>query len=146
MAASVPVLNSANVTLHRVSVRHAVRMLVRKVVVAVEEDPSTMYGPYPRPLVVRLVRDVFARWLYLPAFCTRAGVLRRDRHRCAYCGGAATTVDHVMPACRGGRIEWLNTVAACVACNGRKADRTPDEAGMPLRWQPWQPRRIDIYG
>jgi hypothetical protein len=27
----------------------------------------------------------------------------------------------------------MNLVTACGACNGRKADRTPEEAGMPLR-------------
>lgn len=50
-----------------------------------------------------------------------------------------TTVDHIMPASRLTRIEadtWLNTVAACLKCNGYKANRTPEEAGMPLLFQP----------
>lgn len=141
----VPVLNHAEIVLSRVSVKHAIRMLVRKVVVAVEEDPEQMIGPYPRPIVVMLVRDVFAKFLYQPAFCTKKGVLRRDRHRCAYCGSAASTVDHVQPASRGGDSSWLNLVAACLGCNGHKADRTPAEAGMALLREPWVPRRIDIY-
>ena len=33
----------------------------------------------------------------------------------------------------------LNTVAACHGCNNRKADRTPEEAGMPLRYAPTEP-------
>ncbi len=143
---AVPVLNSSGITLHRVSVKHAVRMLVRKVVIAVEEDPSTMYGPYPRPVVVALVRDVFAKWLYREAFCTKAGVLRRDKNRCAYCGGHATSVDHIQPSSRGGATAWLNCVAACLKCNGKKADRTLAEAGMRLLFQPWVPKRIDLYG
>lgn len=146
MTAAVSVLNSSDLVLHRVSVKHAVRMLVRQVVTIVEDDPTVQYGPWNRPVVVRLVRDVFAKWLYLPVVCTKAGVLRRDRHRCAYCGGRADTVDHLVPASRGGRIEWHNAVAACFDCNGRKADRTPAEARMRLRFEPWEPRRIDLYG
>ena len=29
---------------------------------------------------------------------TRAALMHRDRFRCAYCGGKADTVDHVVPA------------------------------------------------
>lgn len=141
---SVAVLNYSDVVLHRVTTRHAIRMLVRKVAVIVEADDTVQYGPYPRPLVVRLVRDVFAKWLYAPAYCSRTAVLRRDGNRCAYCDGFATTVDHIVPACKGGPWSFLNLVAACRVCNGRKADRTPAQAGMVLRWQPWEPRRIDL--
>ena len=56
--------------------------------------------------------------------------LRRDRNMCAYCGGYADTVDHVLPRCRGGGDSWFNLVAACRYCNGLKGDRTPQEAGM----------------
>ncbi len=68
-----------------------------------------------------------------------AGVLARDSRRCGYCGGHATTVDHVLPRSRGGRNSWTNTVAACEGCNGRKDDRTPAEAGMVLRTEPTAP-------
>ena len=40
-----------------------------------------------------------------------------------------------MPASRGGRSSWDNTVTACYACNQRKADRTPHEAGMKLSFE-----------
>ena len=40
---------------------------------------------------------------------------------------------------RGGRWSWTNLVSACAACNGRKADRTPEEAGMPLVYLPYVP-------
>lgn len=139
---AVPVLNHSGVAIHRFSVKHAVRMLVRRVVVAVEEDPNRMFGPYPMPLKVRLVRDVFLKFMYNPAVCTKAGVLRRDRNQCAYCGKHATTVDHVQPRSRGGQDVWSNLVAACEGkrgCNARKGNRTPSEAGMPLLFTPWTP-------
>lgn len=61
------------------------------------------------------------------------GILERDEHICQYCGcKKANTVDHVMPRSRGGTSAPTNLVAACLSCNQKKADRTPDEAGMPL--------------
>ena len=66
-------------------------------------------------------------------------MLARDRHACAYCGRHATTVDHVLPQSRGGESTWLNAVAACAPCNHRKANRTPQQAGMSLVAAPRQP-------
>ena len=34
---------------------------------------------------------------------------------------------------------WTNLVSACKECNNRKADRTPAQAGMPLRFEPYDP-------
>jgi 5-methylcytosine-specific restriction endonuclease McrA len=81
------------------------------------------------------------------------GVLRRDDFTCVYCGikvgeaqrGAVLnrhdfTIDHIIPTSRGGKNTWGNTVCACPACNHRKGNRTPHEAGMPLRWEPKMPR------
>lgn len=64
---------------------------------------------------------------------SRRGVLERDEHRCVYCGDEATTIDHVLPASRGGRSTWGNLVAACGPCNEYKADRTPEELGWAFR-------------
>jgi hypothetical protein len=76
-------------------------------------------------------------------------VIKRDRCTCAYCGVAfdarALTIDHIVPASRGGPLSWMNTVAACRACNSRKADRTPDEARMPLLFAPFVPSRFEDF-
>jgi 5-methylcytosine-specific restriction endonuclease McrA len=137
---AVLVLNADLGPLHRVSLRHALRMLWRQVAVVHESEPDQAIGVWPMPKVVRLVSYVVTRWRYSggPAW-SRRGVLVRDQHRCAYCGGAAYTIDHVLPSSRGGRNTWLNTVAACGGCNQRKGDRTPAEAGMPLRFHPATP-------
>jgi 5-methylcytosine-specific restriction endonuclease McrA len=131
---AVLVLNADLGPLHRVTLRHAIRMLLRRVAVVHEAEPDRLIGVYPVPRVVRLVTYVVTRWRYShhPAW-SRGGVLARDGRRCAYCGGPATTIDHVVPRSRGGANTWLNTVAACVGCNQRKGDRTPSEARMPLR-------------
>jgi 5-methylcytosine-specific restriction endonuclease McrA len=51
-----------------------------------------------------------------------AAILRCDRHTCRYCGGHATTVDHITPKSKGGTDAWNNLVACCRKCNGSKQD------------------------
>jgi 5-methylcytosine-specific restriction endonuclease McrA len=93
------------------------------------------------PAVLRLHR--FVRVPYAPAAAiTRAGVLRRDRKRCAYCRSAGDTIDHVVPRSRGGAHSWENCVACCSKCNARKADRLLSEIGWSLPFVPGSPRRI----
>ncbi|MFP5072086.1 HNH endonuclease [Pseudonocardia nantongensis] len=94
----------------------------------------------PAPSVLRLSR--YVRVPYRRAVpMTRAGVLRRDARRCAYCTKRADTIDHVVPRSRGGAHSWENCVAACRACNARKADRLIEELGWTLRSTPRPPGR-----
>jgi 5-methylcytosine-specific restriction endonuclease McrA len=93
----------------------------------------------PRPSVILLARYVRTpHGRAVPV--SRRGVLRRDGHRCAYCGGHATTVDHVLPRSRGGADTWENLVACCVSCNNAKGNRTPEEKGWSLRVPARAPR------
>lgn len=144
----VEVWNADETLLHRVSVRHAVQMIWRGVATPVQVHATDRIGPYRVPVVVRLVRYVEQKWLYSRTRATysREGVLLRDRRQCAYCGRfTATTMDHVLPRSRGGATSWVNAVAACEPCNARKGDRTPDEARMPLRWEPYVPTRVQLH-
>nr|WP_253258665.1 HNH endonuclease [Pseudonocardia sp. N23] len=94
----------------------------------------------PAPSVMRLSR--YVRVPYRRAVpMTRSGVLRRDNRRCAYCGTRADTIDHVIPRSRGGAHSWDNCVAACRACNSRKADRLLEELGWTLPVPPAPPPR-----
>lgn len=134
------VLNADLGPLHRVSLRHAIRMLCRRVAEVHEAEDHIRIGPYPRPRVVRLVSYVVTKWRYTagPAW-SRPGVLVRDGRRCGYCAAGATTVDHIRPRSRGGGNTWKNTVACCDTCNQRKGSRTPTEAGMVLQVRPAVP-------
>jgi 5-methylcytosine-specific restriction endonuclease McrA len=71
---------------------------------------------------------------------TKKAVFIRDGFACQYCGVRITmgsgTRDHVVPLSRGGANVMTNVVAACKTCNLRKADRTPEEAGMVLHSRP----------
>ncbi|MEU6022214.1 HNH endonuclease [Micromonospora sp. NPDC048871] len=144
---AVLVVNADLGPLHRVTVPHAIRMLCRRVAEIHEAVPDQVIGVFPVPRVVRLVRYVVTRWRFTsgPAW-SRAGVLARDARCCAYCAGPASTIDHILPRSRGGRNTWKNTTAACYACNQRKGDRTPTEAGMPLRRVPVVPTWAALAG
>ena len=145
MTGSVLVLNASYEPLQRVSVQHAIKMLVREVAV-VEEEAGGTFGPFPVPKVLRLVRYVVTRWMHRRGqLCTKSAIKARDK-RCAYCGGRAETVDHIIPRSRGGALTWDNAVAACQRCNHRKADRTPEEAGMKLLVVPMRPTHALLVG
>ena len=49
------------------------------------------------------------------------------------------TVDHIIPKSRGGPNSWSNLVTSCFRCNSIKDNKTPEEAGMKLRFKPYTP-------
>lgn len=57
----------------------------------------------------------------------RFEILRRDGHRCRYCGATKDEVrlevDHIHPRSRGGDDDPDNLVTACFDCNRGKRDR-----------------------
>lgn len=79
---------------------------------------------------------------------TRYNVFLRDDFRCQYCGeefdAKDLTFDHVVPKSRGGVSSWSNIVSSCAEDNLRKANRTPEEAGMKLLREPREPSPYDI--
>jgi 5-methylcytosine-specific restriction endonuclease McrA len=141
------VLNASYEPLHKVDVRHAIRMLVRGVAVVEEAVEGRTMGRFPVPRVLRLVRYVAMRWRHgrRPAWSKR-GVYLRDRGLCGYCGARGHTIDHIVPQSRGGTSTWENTVLACGRCNGRKADRSLAESGMRLRTELRVPLWEELFG
>jgi len=95
-------------------------------------------GAWERPSVI-----ILRRYVRIPSSrnvpVSRRGVLRRDNHRCGYCGNSANTIDHVMPRSRGGADSWENLIACCLKCNNKKSDRTPAEMNWTLRIKPRMP-------
>ena len=141
---TVLVLNAGYEKLQFVSLRHAIRMLFRDVAEVEEAAEGGPIGHFQRPAVIRLKRYVQMRWRHQGVPWSRKAMLNRDGHRCAFCAGRAETVDHLLPRSRGGSDSWLNTVAACKKCNNRKRNRTPEEAGMRLLFQPRVPVWADV--
>lgn len=108
------VLNAGYEPLAVVSFKRALVLVMNEkavVVERIEEDPVwAAAGTYDRPAVI-----ILTRYVRVPGArrvpVTRRGVLRRDAHRCGYCGKAASTIDHVLPRSRGGKDTWENLVA-----------------------------------
>lgn len=136
------VLNAGYEPLAIVSFRRALVLVLAGKATVVENGEHPVIGQgmvLPRPTVILLGRYVRTpRGRAVPV--SRRGVLRRDAHRCGYCGGHASTIDHILPRSRGGRDSWENLVACCVRCNNTKGDRTPEEKGWALRLRPYVPR------
>ena len=80
---------------------------------------------------------------------SRRNIFKRDHATCQYCGSrpgtSELTIDHVLPRSQGGASTWDNCVLACVACNARKANRTPEQAHMHLRRKPFRPAWRPYY-
>ena len=74
-------------------------------------------------------------------------LFRRDAHICLYCGEhfseADLSRDHITPTSRGGQDRWTNVVTACKRCNHHKANRSPEEADMPLLAVPFAPTHAE---
>jgi 5-methylcytosine-specific restriction endonuclease McrA len=141
---SVLILNAGYEPLHRVSIQHAIRMLVREVAVVEESIDDKTIGHFPFPLVLRLVRYVKLNWRSSTPKWSKRRLLERDNYCCGYCGKQATTVDHVTPRVNGGQTTWLNTVSACLRCNGKKGSNSVEKSGMKLINQPFKPTWKDI--
>lgn len=137
----------ARYALRSVPLKHAIGMLFRGVARELEWLDGEYIGPYRKVTAVELVNEVVTLLVYRSTrkvMFSKQNVLRRDRYRCAYCGKTGDTIDHVLPKAHGGRSTWLNCVAACQPCNGRKADRTPEQSGMRLDVDPWVPTLADL--
>lgn len=136
------VLNAGYEPLAVVSFKRAIVLVMNEkasIIAADEDDPvRSERESWARPSVILLrnyVRIPGGRRVPV----SRRGVLRRDGHRCGYCGATATTIDHVVPRSRGGSDSWENLVACCLRCNNVKGDRTPGEMGWSLRCTPKAP-------
>ncbi len=102
----------------------------------------TSSGEYPVPSVVRLDYYLKLNWHKIlkkrdSGSVSRLTIFRRDDFQCQFCGKnnlpvKELTLDHINPKSRGGKSIAQNLVTACKTCNGRKRNRTPEEARMPL--------------
>ena len=134
---------------HRiVTWQRAVTMLFQQKVEIVEEYDEVIYSRtfiMKMPAVIRLLRAVSRK---KAVRFSRMNVLTRDNWTCQYCGKRLPTrklnYDHVIPRSQGGKTVWENIVTSCYPCNDRKRDRTPQQAGLRLRKQPYKPRSLPV--
>ena len=134
-------LNATYEPLCVVSSRRAIVLVLAAKAEAVDVTEDTVHAEtlaMAVPIVVRLTRYVRVPY---PASVplSRRAVFTRDGQTCVYCGGSATSIDHVVPRSRGGTHTWDNVVAACRRCNHIKADRSLAEMGWALPHPPGVP-------
>jgi len=132
------VLNSSFEPISIRSARRALTLVVKDRAVIQEHTGHEVYPGIHMPSVIRL-----KEFRYIPVRVqdlSRKNIFLRDRNTCMYCGvvfhPSKLTLDHILPQSRGGANSWQNLVSACQFCNRKKADRTPEEAGMTLLHKP----------
>ena len=106
------------------------------------KEIRTISRSFPFPSVIRLIQ--YIKMPYKKIELSRKNILRRDNNECQYCGTKKgnMTVDHIIPKSRGGTDSWYNLITACVDCNNKKGNKTPEEAKMYLRKIPNKPHYI----
>ena len=91
------------------------------------------------PLIIKLIKVIRMIYKNKVPFSKR-NVMVRDHYRCAYCNSNKNlTIDHIIPASRGGKSSFENCITACKSCNNKKGNRTPTEAKMYLTKKAYPP-------
>ncbi|HDP97819.1 MAG TPA: HNH endonuclease [bacterium] len=145
MNSHVLVLNQSFQPMSVTNVKKAIILLYLGKAEIVEKNCEYVHSvnaQYPLPSIVRLTR-----YIHVPRkriILSRKNILKRDNNQCQYCGKKTVplTIDHVIPRVRGGRDSWENLVCACVKCNNKKGNQTPEEAGLRLLQNPQRPNHI----
>ena len=134
-------LNQTYEPLGTVSVARAVIMTFKDSVFVEEWDAHRVLrsarAEFAVPSVIRRRTYINIRRRREASNLKRLRIYMRDKFRCQYCGDkkgvTELTLDHILPRSRGGDNSPVNVVTACITCNNRKSNRTPEEARMPLR-------------
>ena len=141
MQAPVLVLNATFEPINVTAVRRALVLMLKGVAQAEETNNHEVHSTRNKIQVPSVIRLLSYRHIPQQSRAlSRKNILLRDRNTCQFCARAfptsELTLDHVLPRSRGGRSTWENLVACCYACNNRKGDRTPEEAGLKLQRRP----------
>ena len=124
------------------NVKRAVVLIFLEKAEMVEKNSGVIHSVNAQmtiPSVIRLGRHIKVPQKRI--LLNRKNLIIRDNFTCQYCGRRThpLTIDHVIPRHYGGKDTWENLVVACQACNNRKANLTPEQAGMKLISQPKKP-------
>ena len=142
------VLNASYEPIHLVSWEEAMCMIVGEkadIVKAYEgKQVRSAFETFEMPKIIKLRKYARVKKNLSMVRYSRRNIVLRDENTCQYCGkkttGKDATLDHVVPKSRGGKSTWTNIVLSCHSCNNKKDNRTPEEAGMKLKRQPYKPK------
>lgn len=149
MTAQTLMLSQSYEPIKVISWQRAITLLTLGKIEVIEEYEDHIRSTYvvmKMPAVVRLINSFKRR--KKPVKFSRINIYGRDKYKCQYCRRKVTlrsgTYDHVVPRAQGGKTVWTNIVTACQSCNAKKANRTPEQAGMQLVTKPVQPKAVPI--
>ncbi len=137
------ILNGDYTYLNTVNWKRAICLLIKgktEVLKYADEVLKLVDGSIMKvPAVMKLIKVI--RMIYRNKVpYSKRNIMVRDNHECAYCGSNRDlTIDHIIPASRGGKSSFDNCVTACKSCNHKKGNRTPNEAHMFLRQRAYSP-------
>jgi len=93
---------------------------------------------FVKPLIIRLLS--YVKFKNRGVRLNRKRIYKRDNNQCVYCGSEKNlTIDHIIPRSRGGKNTWTNLITCCSSCNLKKANKTPEEANMKMRYRAYEP-------
>jgi len=79
---------------------------------------------------------------------TRKAIYERDQYKCYLCGKEfgekKLSIDHIVPASRGGRNSWENLITCCKQCNFNKGDKTLTELKLKPKFNAYKPNLSNI--
>lgn len=135
--------------LKAISWQMAVRLVYQekaRVIEEYEEDISSPSVTWKMPAVIQLIRPLSAMKRGIKF--SRINVFTRDKFMCQFCGSRKQmrelNYDHVVPRVQGGKTNWENITSSCYSCNGKKGNRTPEQAGMKLLNKPFRPKSLPM--
>jgi 5-methylcytosine-specific restriction endonuclease McrA len=111
------------------------------------ESSTKIHPKMNLPLAIKLIKAI-ANLHKKKVEWSKQNIHIRDNFTCQYCGKkvekSRVTIDHVIPKDQGGKNLFENCVCSCFGCNNKKGNRTPDEAYMNLRKQPYRPSIMEF--
>jgi 5-methylcytosine-specific restriction endonuclease McrA len=143
---SVVVFSTNYLPMARINIRRAITLLISGRAEPLDLQDTKLVWTLRSPSVaievphhIRLRTTTAERLWKLPSV-SRRELLRRDGHRCQYCGSARQlTIDHVIPRSKGGTHTWDNVAIACETCNHKKGDKYLSDTAMVLKTKPKAP-------
>jgi len=110
-----------------------------------EEDQWFFRATHGRVAVPRVIR--YQKYNGIPKASiklNRKNIYFRDGYKCYICGREFEeddlSIDHIVPASRGGKREWTNLITCCKKHNKDKEDKLLSELGWKPKFQPFAPK------
>jgi len=145
---AVLVLNANYAPLHICTAKRAICLHYLEKIEIVETGEDLIHSPSLEVLVPSVIKlKQMVKYNSIAVILNRKNIFQRDSYSCQYCGKSSgtLTVDHIIPKEQGGRDLWENLVTACLLCNLKKGNGSPESAGLKLLKNPHRPNRIQYF-